>query len=92
MGHTTRILFHLSSPGALKGLTTKTLLKAEDRRKAVFLGALWHLYALRKLPQTEEGCHSATFRTTIHCRHHLLFYKDGGFKASLLVHEALRWN
>jgi hypothetical protein len=52
--------------------------KAEGRLSAVFLGALWHLDGLQKLPQNEEGCHSATFRTTIHCRHHLLFYKDGG--------------
>jgi hypothetical protein len=59
---------------------------------AVFLGALWHLYALRILAQTEEGCHSASFRTTIHCRHHLLFYKDGGLEASLDVPSNLHWN
>jgi hypothetical protein len=54
------------------------MIKAEGRLSAVFLGALWHLLALRILPQIEEGCHSATFRTTIHFGHHLLFYKDGG--------------
>jgi hypothetical protein len=66
------------------------MIKAEGRLSAVFLGALWHLYDLLLLPQTEEGCHSASFRTTIHCRHHLLFYKDGGGEASLLMLTNLR--
>ena len=47
------------------------------------LGALRHLYGLRMLLQNEEGCHSAAFRTLIHFRHHLLFYKDGGFEPVL---------
>ena len=78
-------------PDGLEGV------KAESRLSATFLCALWHLYDLRLLPQNEEGCHSASFRTTIHCRHHLLFYKDGGFEASLPMREYLReisitWN
>jgi hypothetical protein len=39
--------------------------------------------AVAPLSQSEEGCHSALFHTTIHFGHHLLFYKDGGWRAGV---------